>query len=31
MTELALQAEDSYTIRDLSEALARKSYPSLFE
>lgn len=31
MTELALQAEDSYTIRDLSEALARKSYPALFE
>lgn len=31
MTELALQAEDSYTIRGLSQDLARKSYPSLFE
>ena len=31
MTEQALQAEDSYTIRNLSEALARKSYPALFE
>lgn len=31
MTEKALQAEDSYTIRALSQELARKSYPSLFE
>lgn len=31
MTEKALQAEDSYTIRGLSQELARKSYPSLFE
>lgn len=31
MTDKALQAEDSYTIRALSQELARKSYPSLFE
>lgn len=31
MTEQALQAEDSYTIRNLSADLARKSYPDLFE
>lgn len=31
MTEKALQAEDSYTIRNLSQELARKSYPSLFD
>lgn len=31
MAEEALQAEDSYTIRALSKALAKKSYPGLFE
>lgn len=31
MAEQALQAEDSYTIRNLSLDLARKSYPDLFE
>ena len=31
MTEKALQAEDSYTIRNLSQELARKAYPSLFD
>lgn len=31
MTEQALQAEDSYTIRNLSADLARQSYPALFE
>lgn len=30
MAEKALEAEDSYTIRDLSVALAHKSYPDLF-
>ncbi len=30
MAELALQAEDSYTIRNYSSDLARKSYPDLF-
>ena len=30
MAELALQAEDSYTIRNYSSELARKSYPDLF-
>lgn len=31
MAEEALRAEDSYTIRALSKALAKKSYPGLFE
>ncbi len=31
MAEQALQAEDSYTIRELSAALALKSYPALFD
>ena len=31
MAEQALQAEDSYTIRNLSQELAKKSYPSLFD
>lgn len=31
MAEEALLAEDSYTIRALSKALAKKSYPGLFE
>lgn len=31
MADEALQAEDSYTIRALSKALAKKSYPGLFE
>lgn len=31
MAEEALQSEDSYTIRALSKALAKKSYPGLFE
>jgi len=31
MTEKALQAEDSYTIRALSQDLARASYAELFD
>lgn len=31
MAEMALQAEDSYTIRALSKAVAVQSYPNLFE
>lgn len=31
MAEQALQAEDSYTIRNLSADMARKAYPDLFE
>ncbi len=31
MAQQALQAEDSYSIRDLSRALAMRAYPSLFE
>lgn len=31
MAELALQAEDSYTIRNYSSDLAHKSYPDLFK